>query len=91
MSLGVLAPSDDIVALVRAATGEALTIRILPSRDPIALATARAQLAPLAIERAPMRVNAVSAGKSAAEADVEAALAFLERAVSTTGQWLEIG
>jgi hypothetical protein len=91
MTVAVLAPIDDIAALVRGATGESLTIVIAPGRDPLGLALARAALAPLAIERAPMRVNALVPSQDAAPADVEAAVAFLERAVSTTGQVLEIG
>ncbi|WP_267382175.1 Rossmann fold domain-containing protein [Sphingomonas sp. GC_Shp_2] len=91
MSVAVLAPADDIVPLVRGASGEALTIVIAPGRDRLALALALAALPPLAIERAPMRVNAVLPRPGAGPVDVEAATRFLERAVSTTGQVLEIG
>lgn len=88
LDLGV---ADDIAALVRAAKAESLAVAIAPGRDPLALAQARAAIGPLAIERAPAtRVNAVLWSEGADPADIAAAIAFLERARSTTGQILEI-
>lgn len=90
MTIVRLAVADDVVALVRTASGEAVTVDVMPGRDALALAVARASIGPLAIEAAPRRVNAVARHEGAADADVDAALAFLEGAVSTTGQWLEV-
>ncbi len=85
-----LAAGDDPVALVRAADGESVVLVIVP-RDPLAMALARAAIGPLAVERAPgMRVNAVVPGAGADTDDVDAAVAFLEGARSTTGQVLEV-
>jgi glucose-6-phosphate isomerase len=88
-----LTAGGDLVALVRAAPAAAtsLVVAIEPGSDAVALALARAALGPLAIERAPAtRVNAVLAAPDANPADVEAATAWLERAVSTTGQLIEV-
>ena len=86
-----LSPGGDVVALVCAAQGESLVVVIPPTLDPIALALARAALGPLAIERAPAtRVNALLPAATADPAAIEAAIAFLEGAPSTTGQLLEI-
>lgn len=84
------AAGDDLVAMVRAATGDSVVVVIAP-RSPLDMALARAAIAPLAIERAPaMRVNAVVPGPAAEARDVDAAIAFLDRAQSTTGQILEV-
>ena len=91
MTIVRLGVADDMVALVRTAHGEAVTIDVMPGRDALALALVRASIGPLAIEVAPRRVNAVARHGNAAGADVDAALGFLENAVSTTGQWLEVG
>lgn len=86
-----LAPGDDLVALVRAVpAGESVTILIEPGREPLTFALARAALTPLAVERAPARVNAVAAAPDADDADRAAAVAWLDRAESTTGQWIEV-
>jgi hypothetical protein len=81
---------DDIAAIVRAANGEGVTL-VLEDGESLAHVTMRAAIAPLAVERAPMRVNAVVAGHGAAPADVLAAIAFLDGARSTTGQILRVG
>ena len=85
-----VAAGDDLVALVRAADGGSVVL-VIAAREPLAMAMARAAIAPLAIERAPgMRVNAVVPGVGADPRDVDAAVAFLEGAGSTTGQVLEV-
>lgn len=83
---------DDVVALVRGADGESVLVLIDEGLDALAMATARAAIGPLAVERAPaVRVNALVAGAGADVGDVEAAARFLENARSTTGQVLELG
>lgn len=85
-----VAEAEDIVARVRAAMGDSLVVVIAP-QDALEMALARAAIGPLAIERAPgMRVNAVVPEQGAETRDVDAAIAFLEGARSTTGQVLEI-
>lgn len=85
-----LATADDIAALVRAATGDSIVVVLAP-RDALEMMQARAAIGPLAVERAPgMRVNAVVPDQGADTRDVDAAIAFLEGARSTTGQVLEI-
>lgn len=87
----VLAPGDDIAALVRRAHGESVVVVIPATLDPLAMAQARAAIGPLAVELAPgCRLNAVCPTVAADPVDVEAAIAFLEQARSTTGQLLEI-
>ncbi|HEX8421348.1 MAG TPA: hypothetical protein VF638_15175 [Sphingomonas sp.] len=90
-----LAESDDLPARVRAIADESVVVVIdsgwaaLPLA--LALALAQAAIAPLAIERAPAgRLNLVVRGAGADPAAVEAAVAFLEAARSTTGQILAI-
>ena len=86
-----LSPEADIATAVRAAQGDSLVVVIAPGRDPLAQALAEAAIAPLAMERAPrMRVNAVIVGTDADPAAVDAAVAFLESATSTTGQALRV-
>lgn len=87
----VLAEADDIAAIVRAAEGESIVLVIELPWLPLALALAQAAVAPLAIERAPgMRVNAVVVGTGADRSAVDAAIAFLDSARSTTGQVLAV-
>jgi hypothetical protein len=87
----LLAPGDDVVALVRAAPAESLTVIIPATMDALALAQAKAAIGPLAIERAPAtRVNAVVVGSGHRSADLNAALGYLDSAASTTGQVLEL-
>lgn len=87
-----LGPGDDLAALVREAEGESIVVVIPPLDDALALARAKASIAPLAIERAPAtRVNAVAAGKGAAPEAIDSLVGFLEAAGSTTGQLLEVG
>lgn len=79
--------------LVRGTVGNAgsLEIVIAGGGPPVALAAACAVIAPLAIEVAPgMRLNAVLSGPGAAPRDVAAAVGFLERATSTTGQLIVV-
>ena len=86
-----LQPGDDLVAMVRAADADSVTVSISPTLDPLALTLAKAAIAPLAIEQsARARVNAVVLGATGRVADAEAVIAFLESARSTTGQVLEI-
>lgn len=83
--------ADDLPARVRAASAESVVVVIDAGWSPLALALAQAAIAPLAIERAPAgRLNLVVRGPDADEAAVEAAVAFLEAARSTTGQVLAV-
>lgn len=87
----VLTPEDDVAARLREAERPAVTAVVIPGRDPLALAAARAAVEVVAVERAPdVRVNAVLAGASASPAAVEAAAAYLAGAHAVTGQWLEV-
>ena len=86
-----LEPGGDIAALVREAVGESLVVVIPATLDPLAMAQARAAIGPLATELAPATwVNAVVSAADADPVDVDAAVAFLEKARSTTGQLIEI-
>lgn len=86
------APGGDVAALVRGAVGESLVLVIPATLGALATAQAKAAIGPLAVELAPAtRVNAVVSADGADPADVDAAVAFLEAARSTTGQVLEIG
>ena len=86
-----LEPGVDIAALVRGAAGESLVVMISATLDALAMAQARAAIGPLAVELAPAtRVNAVVLAEGADPADVDAAVAFLEQARSTTGQLIEM-
>jgi hypothetical protein len=86
-----LEPGADISALVRGGDAESLVVLVSPALDSLAMALARAAIAPLAIEIAPARrLNAVFPADGAKPDDIEAACAFLERAPSTTGQLLDI-
>ena len=85
------APGADLAALVRGAAGESIVVVIAGNWPPLDFALATAAIAPLAIERAPAtRVNAVIIEPGASPDAAEAAIAFLERARSTTGQLLTI-
>lgn len=87
----VLAETDDLAARVRAAGDESIVLVIDARWPALPLALARAAIAPLAIERAPAgRVNAVVVFATADPASVDAAIAYLETAGSTTGQTLNI-
>lgn len=87
-----LEPGGDVAALVRGAVGESRIVVISATLDALAMAQARAAIGPLAVELAPAtRVNAVVLAEATHPADVDAAVAFLEAARSTTGQVLEIG
>lgn len=85
-----VASVEAAVAAVRACDGEAILLLFAPDLDPLDATLLRAALGPLAVERAPMRVNALLARPGAEPAAVEAATIFLEGARSTTGQLLEI-
>ncbi|WP_298092532.1 Rossmann fold domain-containing protein [uncultured Sphingomonas sp.] len=84
-------PDDDVAGLVRGTQGESVVLVILPGRDALAQAVALAAIGPLAIERAPDRINAVVSGEGAEPGAVDAAVAFLDAAPSTTGQVLTVG
>jgi hypothetical protein len=86
-----LGPGDNIAQLVRAATGEAMTLVIDAVAEPLTLTVTTASIGPLAVERAPMRINAVVVRDGADPADVQAAVVFLDSARSTTGQVLWVG
>ena len=87
----LLAPDADIAAAVRAESGESIVVEIAAGRDMLVLEQTVAAIGPLAIERAPAtRVNAVLVNATADRSAVDAAIAFLETAFSTTGQVLRI-
>ena len=87
----MLEPGDDVAALVRGAIGDSRVVVIAATLDVLAMAQARAAIGPLAIELAPAtRINAVVQTAGAEPTDVDAAVAFLEAARSTTGQVIEI-
>lgn len=92
----ILSERDDIAACVRAArdrlgSDDSLVVVIREGSDSLFAAQARASIAPLAIEAAPVtRINAVLSHNGARAADVEAAISYLQTALSTTGQILEI-
>ncbi|VXC94705.1 conserved hypothetical protein [Sphingomonas sp. T1] len=92
----ILSERDDIAACVRDARAglgidDSLVVVIRESSDSLFAAQARALIAPLAIEAAPVtRINAILSHNGARAADVEAAISYLEAALSTTGQILEI-
>jgi hypothetical protein len=92
----ILSERDDIAACVRDARArlgidDSLVVVIRESSDSLFAAQARAAISPLAIEAAPVtRINAVLSHNGARAADVEAAISYLETALSTTGQILEI-
>ncbi len=86
-----LQADGDIAALVRGAAGESRIVLIPANLDPLTMAQARAAIGPLAIELAPaVRVNAIAPTEGAQQSDVDAAVAFLEQARSTTGQLLVV-
>ncbi len=79
LATAVRAATDDIVVLLPA------------DLDPLTMATMRAAIAPLAIERAPeFRVNAVVPGIDHDVRNVAEAIDFLVTATSTTGQILAL-
>ncbi len=86
-----LREADDLPARVRAVDAESVVVVIDAGWSPLASALALASIAPLAIERAPAgRLNLVVRGADAAAAAVDAAVAFLQGARSTTGQVLTV-
>lgn len=85
-----LAPGDDIVAVLRALGGDSAVVVIRPGRNATALAMARAAVAALAMERAPMRINAVEPGEDTDAAAIAAAVAYLAAAPTVTGQVLTL-
>lgn len=86
-----LIPGGDIATLVRDAVGESRIVMIPADLDALTMAQAKAAIGPLAFELAPaVRVNAVVPAEGARQADVDAAVAFLDQARSTTGQLLVV-
>lgn len=90
--LRAVLPVAQTVAAVRGATAEIVVLIVgddLPAVERVMLIAA---LAPLAIERAPAgRLCAIDLASAADPADVDAAIAFLTDASSTTGQVLAVG
>lgn len=82
----------DCAALIEAVRAAAGDVAVVLGADLGALerALAIAAIGPLAIERAPRRVNALDCGAGVAESDVARALAFLQTADCTTGQLLTL-
>jgi hypothetical protein len=90
----VLAPGADVLASARGGLGtdESLVVVLPPGLAPADAGLARAAIELVAVEGAPAgRVNAVLPAATAALADVEAAIRFLDSATSTTGQLIEVG
>jgi len=81
---------DEAVSAVRASGAESILLLFPDDLAPLDATLLRAALGPLAVERAPARVNALAALAGADPGDVEAAARFLEGARSTTGQLLEV-
>jgi hypothetical protein len=92
--LVTLTPGEDIAALVRGAvaTGHgSIVIALVAELDAMQAALARAAVAPLAIAHAPaVRINAVAPGFATNPGTIASAVAFLESAMSTTGQILDL-
>ncbi|GAA3704379.1 hypothetical protein GCM10022268_12490 [Sphingomonas cynarae] len=82
----VLEPGDDAVELIRALSGDSAVVVIRPGRNPTALALARAAVVALALERAPMRINAVEPGATTDVAAIAGAVGYLASAPAVTGQ-----
>ncbi len=81
-----LEPGDDAVALIRALSGDSAVVVIRPGRDSTALTLARAAVAALALERAPMRINAVQPGDTTDDVAIAEAVGYLASAPAVTGQ-----
>ncbi len=86
----LLEPGDDAVAVLRALSGDSAVVVIRPGRKATALALARAAVAALALERAPMRINAVQPSSATAAAAIAGAVAYLAFAPAVTGQVIEL-
>lgn len=82
--------SADAIRRVRTSGAEHVLLLLPPDLDPMEAALARSALGPLAIGRAPDRVNALAAAEGSDPATAEKAACFLEGARSTTGQVLEL-
>ncbi len=90
--MAVIEPRDlaTLAAAVRAAT-EDVVVLLAADLDALTMATMRAAITPLAIEKAPeIRVNAVVPGVDHDVRDVAEAIDFLMTAASTTGQILDL-
>jgi hypothetical protein len=85
-----LAAGEDAVAVARSDDSESLVLVVMPGRDAVSESQVRAAIGPLAVERAPRRISAVLPSATADSAAVDAIVAFLESAASTTGQVVEI-
>mgnify|MGYP001102940772 CR=1 FL=1 len=81
---------EDAVAVIRATDAESLVIVMLPGRDPVTEAQIRAAIGPLAIEIAPRRINLVAVTDGADEDAIDALVAYLDAAESTTGQIVDV-
>ena len=84
-------PIADTLAAVRGAAADLVLLTIGPDVPAVERAMLIAALGPLAVELAPARrLCALDVAATADPDDVAAALAFLARAASTTGQVLAI-
>ncbi|MDE0879424.1 MAG: hypothetical protein OSB00_12295 [Sphingomonas bacterium] len=81
---------EDAVAVIRATDAESLVIVMLPGRDPVTEAQIRAAIGPLAIEIAPRRINLVAVTDGADKDAIDALVAYLDAAESTTGQIVDV-
>ena len=83
-------PRDDVATVVRE-SDESVVLVLAPGRSALSMAQTCAAIAPLAAEAAPSRrINAVVAAEGANPSAVDAAVAFLVSAASTTGQILTV-
>lgn len=85
-----VASVEQAVSAVREGRADAILLLFAADLAPLDATLLRAALGPLAIEAAPVRVNAILAHPGADPDVVEAASLFLESARSTTGQLLEV-
>ena len=90
--MAVIEPREvaTMAAAVRSTTEDVIVV-LAADLDALTMATMRAAIAPLAIEKAPeVRVNAVLPGVDHDVRDVAEAIDFLVTAASTTGQILDL-
>ena len=78
---------EALIAAARAAPGDVAVV-IAADVPPLERALLIAAIAPLAIERAPARVNALDVAPGVAATEIDAALEFFATADCTTGQVL---
>ena len=91
IELRAVLPIAETLRAVRAAVDTVVVVIVPHDLPAVERAMLIAAIGPLAIERAPaQRVCALDLGAAADPADVAAAVRFLARAASTTGQVLKV-